>query len=54
MLDAKQGLPQKTVLAPGSQKIFSFFQSFKKLLCNFLKDWKKENKISCRRQATVF
>jgi hypothetical protein len=39
---------------PGHQKIFSFFNSFKKLLCNFLKELKKENKVSCRRQRVVF
>jgi len=51
---ADMGLSQKTAFAPGCQKIFSFFNSFKKLLCNFLKELKKENKISRREQRTVF
>jgi hypothetical protein len=48
------GLSQKPGLAPGHQKIFSFFNSFKKLQSNFLKELKKENKVSCRRQRVVF
>ncbi len=48
------GLSEKTVLAQGRQKIFSFFNSNKKLLYNFLLELKKENKISCRRQSVVF
>jgi hypothetical protein len=52
MLDAKPGLSQKPGLAPGHQKIFSFFNSFKKLQSNFLKELKKENKVSCRRQSS--
>ncbi len=41
------GLSQKTVFAPGGQKIVSFFNSNKKLQNNFLLELKKENKISC-------
>lgn len=45
---------QKTVLAHGLQKIGSFFNPFKKLLCNSLNGLKKEPKIPCRRQRTDF
>ncbi len=53
-LGLDRGLSQKTVFAPGSQKIFSFFNSNKKLQSNFLFELKKENEISCRWQSVVF
>ncbi len=48
------GLSQKTVFTPGRQKMFSFFNSNKKLQSNFLLELKKENKISCWEQRAVF
>jgi hypothetical protein len=39
------GLSPKTDIAQGSKKIVSFFNSHKKLLCNFLREWEKETFI---------
>ena len=48
------GLSQKTVLCSRYEILFSFFNSFKKLQSNFLKELKKENIFWQPGAKTVF